>query len=615
MRIFGKLVRVCAVALIMAAFPYGAAAQGGKEKVPGDDATAQNTATAVRAAPMTPVERGDDLVKKRQYRAAVEAYTAALASDPNNTTLLGKRADAWGGVWEYEAALADCNRRLEIEPQNADFLVSRGYYFSELGDGQKAFEDYTVAINIDPDNTSAYMALGNLFNSVGIADAAMYYFSEAINRDPTKTDNYLPRIILCLNIGNVDQARADCQTVKELNKDMASSMAMYEAMAYLSENKPLEAVNIIKETVKDTPVAFMGLYATTIQALMSQGMSENEAFEEVGQMLIECAVTQPELTVFFDYLSIIVGVVHAESENRLKEFVLEQKEKISARNYESVVDVAFSSMGIMSLYIADKDMDGFSQFFDDAIRQHPQNPYLYVLRALSSVLFPMLKMSESDEDLSLEDLISSLSTVRERKLTNPVDDCNKAISLKGNLADAYNVRGFIKSMISEEDGLEDLDRALDLKWDEENFWYTRGFVKFYEEDYQAALDDFIQCISLNKNSVHGWYAVARCLAERGNYQKALQACSRAIQLDQTQSKSFLLRSQVLYRLSQIDIQNAAQILELAESDYAKAVELSKKKDRLETQITDKISGDLDFFLGVNISYEDLKQEEVYNATN
>ena len=122
--------------------------------------------------PMWLKGKGDDFYRSRDFQSAANAYTAALAVDPNEPVLaaLSNRAACYLRLGSYERCREDCTRVVELLPPvpkaaaagqlfprelkkaqlgtRSRILVRRGAASCELGDYSSAVVDYEESISI-----------------------------------------------------------------------------------------------------------------------------------------------------------------------------------------------------------------------------------------------------------------------------------------------------------------------------------------------------------------------------------------------------------------------------------------------------------------------------------
>lgn len=58
---------------------------------------------------------GNALMSQKQYQAAVDKYTEAIALDPN-PVYYSNRAAAYGGMGKHERAVEDARAALDVDP-------------------------------------------------------------------------------------------------------------------------------------------------------------------------------------------------------------------------------------------------------------------------------------------------------------------------------------------------------------------------------------------------------------------------------------------------------------------------------------------------------------------
>ena len=79
-----------------------------------------------------------------------------------------------------------------------------------------------------------------------------------------------------------------------------------------------------------------------------------------------------------------------------------------------------------------------------------------------------------------------------------VEDCNKAIALKSNYAEAYNNRGEAHRESGEFDAaLTDLNKAIQLKANNASAHFNRGLVYYQKGVYEESIKDYSMMIKQN----------------------------------------------------------------------------------------------------------------------
>ncbi len=235
---------------------------------------AGETPTEVAAAPTLASVSVEELVESAQtsagtgdYAAAVEAWTQAIAAEPDNAGLYVGRGYAFYGLGRYAAAvvdfnraltldpqladaylgrgsalvaqgqtargLADMDRALELEPDNAAFVSTRAWTFVGLQDWDRAIADYTRLIELYPSGADGYGMRGYCYVQVGDFEAAVDDFTAAIGFDPQNVSYYMQRGDVFLRVGDYEPAERDFTRVIDTNPaDVEALRRRGEARVY-----------------------------------------------------------------------------------------------------------------------------------------------------------------------------------------------------------------------------------------------------------------------------------------------------------------------------------------------------------------------------------------------
>jgi tetratricopeptide (TPR) repeat protein len=175
--------------------------------------------------------RGCDLIRKKDYDAAIEVFTTGLAEHPDNYSLLDRRAVAYREKGETEKALADYTRMIALDPKQADGWNSRGNLYHELGEYDKAIADYTQCIPLSPANYGTYWSnRGISYYEKGDLEAALADLTKSIEcwAEPESTSwarRY--RGLVLRKMGELDKALDDFKLAAKY--DPRDDDAFYQA--------------------------------------------------------------------------------------------------------------------------------------------------------------------------------------------------------------------------------------------------------------------------------------------------------------------------------------------------------------------------------------------------
>ena len=121
-------------------------------------------------------------LSRKDYDAAIIAYTGALRVDPTYGLVYMQRGDAYRGKGWYELSITDYNEAIK-------YLVG------------------SVHLPL------AFNGLGLTYYNMGDYDRAIASFNEAIRVGPLWRGFYINRIRACIQKGNFTQARSDVNTL------------------------------------------------------------------------------------------------------------------------------------------------------------------------------------------------------------------------------------------------------------------------------------------------------------------------------------------------------------------------------------------------------------------
>ncbi len=155
-------------------------------------------------------ERGYELaMKQRNYQAAIEAYSAAIASNPHHSSAYNNRGAAYAMLRQHESAFDDYTKAIEINPQNARAYYNRGNLFQYLLQYKLAIADYDKAIAINPKYEHAYNNRGLAYNGLKQHRQAIADYTEAIVLDPQDALAFFNRGLAYADLRQFEQAIAD----------------------------------------------------------------------------------------------------------------------------------------------------------------------------------------------------------------------------------------------------------------------------------------------------------------------------------------------------------------------------------------------------------------------
>lgn len=299
------------------------------EPMPVDPTPAQESLTPEQRAKRDAAaekDRGTAAYKRRDFPAAIAAYTAALQLDPDNMALYTNRAAAHLEAGQVDECIADCQKAIqENSARNlrTDFkIIARAY--GRMGNAYMKIEDYDKAIEayekslvessdakimrtlreaqrirkkkqeeayIDPELSAKERKEGNDLFLAGKFPESIAKYTEAIKRNPKDAAPYSNRAAAYMKLGEFPMAMKDCDRCLESDPNFVK--------AYIRKG------NIhffMKEYHKCLTVYEKGLKLAPNNKELRQGLlktqmkiQEQQSSGEVDQAQMEQAMKDPEI--------------------------------------------------------------------------------------------------------------------------------------------------------------------------------------------------------------------------------------------------------------------------------------------------------------------------------
>jgi len=163
---------------------------------------------------------GNAYNNKGQYDRAIEDYNKAIAIDPNLAKAYNNRGFAYGEKGQYDRAMQDYNKAIALDPNLAKVYGNRGIAYGKKGQYDRAMQDYNKAIALDPNLAAAYGHRGFAYYKKGQSDRAVEDFNKAIALDPNLANAYNNRGVVYKDKGNMGRAISDLQKACDMGYEL-----------------------------------------------------------------------------------------------------------------------------------------------------------------------------------------------------------------------------------------------------------------------------------------------------------------------------------------------------------------------------------------------------------
>lgn len=130
--------------------------------------TAAATSSVDKAAAEKFKNEGNDHLKQKQYKLAIESYKKAIQADPTNAIYPANMAAAFMQLRDYDNAEKCCKKAIEIDPKYGKARSRLALIYQRTGRLNEAIEQLEDALEHDPNNAEEYTAkLNELIGSSG----------------------------------------------------------------------------------------------------------------------------------------------------------------------------------------------------------------------------------------------------------------------------------------------------------------------------------------------------------------------------------------------------------------------------------------------------------------
>jgi tetratricopeptide (TPR) repeat protein len=130
------------------------------------------------------IEKGEQSLFYGRYMDAIEAFTSAIALNPNFAYAYALRGGVYLEIGQNDKAYEDANKAIAIEPENPQFYALRAATYSGCSESgwancEKALNDIEKAIRLKPESYEFYVARAGIYHQANMPDKAIEDFNKA----------------------------------------------------------------------------------------------------------------------------------------------------------------------------------------------------------------------------------------------------------------------------------------------------------------------------------------------------------------------------------------------------------------------------------------------------
>jgi len=146
---------------------------------------------------------------KKEFSAAIDAYSKALALDPNYGSALNGLGYTYADMGNYEKAIEYFEKYASVSPGDANPLDSLAEIYFQIGQLDNSIKKYQEAVEAKPDFFEAYWRVAYVYALKEEYQKALDWIEQLIDRAPSpgiKAEAYLWKAFYHYWIGEVDRS-------------------------------------------------------------------------------------------------------------------------------------------------------------------------------------------------------------------------------------------------------------------------------------------------------------------------------------------------------------------------------------------------------------------------
>ncbi len=160
-------------------------------------------------------------LNRRDFPKALDAFSAAIALEPQDGESWRHRGVARIGLGDFAAARSDLDKAISLDPGDSDGYRARGEALVELGNFEQALADCTVALRANGRDATALHIKAMALAGLKQYRSAIASLNSAINADPRRAEFYADRSRLLEALGDRRRAERDRIEAIRLDPDLA----------------------------------------------------------------------------------------------------------------------------------------------------------------------------------------------------------------------------------------------------------------------------------------------------------------------------------------------------------------------------------------------------------
>ncbi len=425
------------------------------------------------------------LMQQGDNQGALENFDMAIKCDSTYLQPLFNRALVYCELERYDEALADFDKVIELDNYVVGAYFDRAIVYSITGDYQKALENYDEVLRHAPDNVKGYYNRAGVYLQLGRFAESLGDYSKAIELYPDFANAYLNRALVKERIHDIAGA----------NHDRAiATRKIEEYEARLDENP--EEFSIYA----DTSSRFNQLVSFESKLAGRKLTDQNEKPITLRPMFRFVLVAEPNPTQRHYYAERLVAFEGEVADTNIvftnnPTTLVADSMQLLDRGYEKG---AYEWLGKFKYGISQLGVRQYTSsvnLFTEAILDNPQNPFLYINRAVARAeMIDFISSINRTDRISIDsDMVLQHNPTHTYSYDEAIADLNSAARLYPELAYIYFNRANLYALAGDMPAAyDDYTRAIELAPELADAYFNRGLVQIYMKDTRKG------CIDLSK---------------------------------------------------------------------------------------------------------------------
>ena len=454
-------------------------------------------------------DRALTLLSLNQFVPAIKDCDHAIRLNPTFENPQIIKGQALNGMHQYRNAIESFETAIHINRFNPFTYIQRGIAFSSIEKNDSARFDYFKALKLDSTNALAYYQLAMLELNLKHDTIALHYLNQVIRLSETNMNAYFNRAIIYSDRKEYDKALQDYDKVLRISP--SNFLAYYNrSIIYYNQNKYLLALGDLDHVLAISPENPDAYYNRAIVNYKLNRIREGRNDEAKSKALSQ------QLKNLSDTAKYVEGM-------RLMKLLSQGGDFVAKSDLNEEIQYKWSNVQMLPLYkpllgptVANEMMhvvafkhpgkhheiikvvcknDSMSNKDTLAISAQPPGTqdkdkagalvdlaYRYAQRHQFNEAFALFKQSIAMDSLNPATYFyQSISNLALVDFINAINEENA------------NVATTSQEIMQQ--AKKNLDKALNLDPLFAPAWYNRGIIKYDQNDYEGALNDFSLAIT------------------------------------------------------------------------------------------------------------------------